>query len=208
MTDEIRVPAHLASAIRIHIIGGPAAGKSTLARRLGAVLDLPVYELDKIAFEGSDFQEQPLARRAAAVREIAALPRWVTEGIFLDWTDPLLERAEAIIWLDHGTWRHSALRTLHRTVRGALREVRKRRGHERFLRVGDYGRNLTMLASVLSASRWYWSPVGETSRYPVTREQTAQQLASHSDKVVHIRDRRGAEDLPLVLASRRALVAP
>ena len=105
-------------------------------------------------------------------------------------------------------WERPSGEAVNRAVADHVREVRKRRGHERFLRVGDYGRNLTMLASVLSASRWYWSPVGETSRYPVTREQTARQLAAHSDKVVHIRDRRGAEDLPLVLASRRALVAP
>jgi hypothetical protein len=202
------VLAQLASAIRIHIIGGPAAGKSTLARRLGAVLDLPVHELDKIAFEGRDFQEQPLARRVAAVREIAASPRWVTEGIFLDWTDPLLKKAEVIIWLDNGAWRHSALRTLLRTIRGALREARKRRGPKRFLRVGDYVRNLKMLTRVIRASRGYWSPTDGPLPYPVTRDRTAQQLASHADKVLHIRDRRGAAELPALIASRHTVVAP
>jgi adenylate kinase family enzyme len=33
---------------RIAVIGSPGAGKSTLARELGAALGLPVYHLDRL----------------------------------------------------------------------------------------------------------------------------------------------------------------
>ncbi|MDQ1532582.1 MAG: hypothetical protein QOF28_343 [Actinomycetota bacterium] len=195
MADETLAGPQLASARRVHIIGGPAVGKSTLARNLGTALDLPVHELDHLAFEGRDFHEQPLARRVAAVREIAASPRWVTEGIFVGWTEPLFKEADVIIWLDHVAWSESAARTLLRTVRGAFREIRKRRGPERFLRIDDYRRNLKILTYVLRVSKDYWSLSGGSARYPATRELTAEQLAPYMDKVLHIADRRGVDQI-------------
>jgi hypothetical protein len=119
----------------------------------------------------------------------------VTEGIFVGWTEPLFEEADVIIWLDHVAWGESAARTLLRTARGALREVRKRRGSERFARVGDYRRNLKMLAYVLRASREYWFPAVGASRYPATRDRTAKQLAPYGDKVLHISEPRGVEQV-------------
>jgi adenylate kinase family enzyme len=209
MADETLVGPQLASASRIHIIGGPAAGKSTLARNLGYALDLPVHELDRLAFEGRDFHEQPLERRVAAMREIAASPRWVTEGIFVGWTEPLCREADVIIWLDHVAWSESAARTLLRTARGALREIRKRRGPERFLRVADYRRNLKILTYVLRVSKDYWSPSGGPARYPATRELTAEQLAPYADKVLHIAERRDVDQiLESALGSPRRRISP
>jgi len=78
---ESPLASRLESAERVHIIGGPGSGKSTLARRIGESLDLPVYALDLLAYEGIDFDERPLEDSAQRAREIATLPRWVTEGI-------------------------------------------------------------------------------------------------------------------------------
>ena len=36
---------------RIHIIGGPASGKTTLAERLSPLLQLPIYSLDALALD-------------------------------------------------------------------------------------------------------------------------------------------------------------
>jgi adenylate kinase family enzyme len=195
MEDQTLGPDQFASANRIHIVGAPGTGKSTLARRLGATLGLPVHELDAIAYEGPDFHEQPLVQREAAAREIASDPRWVAEGIFIGWTDPLLERADLIIWLDYLTWRGSAARAVARTFRGALREMRFRRGSERFLRVADYGRNAVSLIQVLHMTREYWGPKDDKRRYPVTRESTAEELKIHAAKVLHVTCADDARDL-------------
>jgi adenylate kinase family enzyme len=195
MTDQSFAPAQFASANRIHIIGGPGTGKSTLARRLGAALDLPVHDLDRVAYEGPDFRERPLERRAAEAQEIADSDRWVAEGIFVGWTDPLVQRADLIIWLDYLTWRGSATRIISRTIRGAFLEIKARRGPERFLRIRDYVRNAKQLIRVLHASREYWSSLDETRRYPVTREMIADEVRTHTDKVLHITQSRDARRL-------------
>jgi adenylate kinase family enzyme len=87
--------------IRIHIVGPPASGKTTLAQKLATNLKIPFYELDYIAWqEGIPKTERSLEDRLEDIRSIAAQPVWVTEGIFLIWTDELLHRATYIVWLD------------------------------------------------------------------------------------------------------------
>lgn len=94
-------PARLvATARRIHIIGGGGSGKTTLARRLGTLLDAPVCDLDRIGYEGGAGAQRPLDVKLADIHHIAAQPAWITEGIFLWWTDELLGAADLIIWLD------------------------------------------------------------------------------------------------------------
>ena len=44
---------------RIHIIGGAGSGKTTLARRLGTLLDAPYYDLDEIGYEGGFTAKRP-----------------------------------------------------------------------------------------------------------------------------------------------------
>jgi adenylate kinase family enzyme len=94
----------LAGCRRLHIVGGPGSGKTTLSRQLGAQLDLPVIELDVIRERdglGPNFRPlAPLARRSAEVSAIARQPNWITEGSALWWTDELLIAADCIIWLD------------------------------------------------------------------------------------------------------------
>jgi len=184
------------SADRIHIIGGPGAGKSTLARRLGATLGLPVHTLDTVAYEGPEFTARSREAAEQTVREIAATPQWVTEGIFVGWTDPLLDRADLIVWLDYLGWHEAAARIVVRSFRDALGEARVRHGRGRFLRFEDYGRHLRQLLFVVSASREYWfrRPAG-SRRYPVTREETEEALTPHAEKVVRITDRREIDAL-------------
>src|ERR1041384_5377101 len=102
---------------RIHIIGGPGSGKTTLARELAVDLDVEAYELDKIAFTGPDFEERPLPDRMADVQAIARRPAWVTEGLFVQWTDELMAQASIVVWLDHVNWERSLWRITKRFVR-------------------------------------------------------------------------------------------
>jgi adenylate kinase family enzyme len=187
--------ARIRSAHRVHIVGAPGSGKSTFAQHVSASSGLPVHSLDLIAYEGPDFKERSLAYRSAKAREIAATPRWITEGIFIGWTEPLLEEAELIIWLDYVSWRNAAARIAIRTFRGALQEMKVRRGSERFLRIGDYRRNLRQLISVLTTSREYWGGGTGADRYPATREELDQTLRPYAAKVIHITEKRDAKTL-------------
>src|SRR5689334_17652627 len=83
---------------RVHVIGGAGAGKSTLAGWLALRLQLPLYHLDALNFVDASERRRPYAERVSAVARIAAEPAWVTEGIFLGWTDALLGVADRIIW--------------------------------------------------------------------------------------------------------------
>lgn len=85
---------------KIHIIGGGGSGKTTLAQQLSALINVPHYALDAVAYEGGAGEKRSLATREAEVARISAESAWITEGIFLWWTAPLMEQAELIIWLD------------------------------------------------------------------------------------------------------------
>jgi adenylate kinase family enzyme len=97
----------------VHVIGPSGAGKTTLARELGTRLGLPVYPLDQIAFTDTHWTIRPLVDKMAAVREVLGQPGWVAEGGHVGWTEPLLDAADIIIWLDI-----SLLTTIRRRTRG------------------------------------------------------------------------------------------
>lgn len=177
---------------RIHIIGGPGSGKSTLARALGDQLGLPTFDLDTIAFEGKQFRERPAALRLTMVHVIAVQPRWVTEGIFLDWVDDLLRAADVIIWLDGVYWNQAAWRIIGRFVQFAWLETKRQRGVRKFARVQDYRMHLAQLIKVMFSSHsYYHSPLTQTNGNlrNVTRAATIDALAPFHDKVIRCRTR-------------------
>jgi adenylate kinase family enzyme len=55
---------------RVHIVGGPGSGKTTLARRLGDVLDVQAYDLDAVAYPAH--RKRPGDERRAEAERIAA----------------------------------------------------------------------------------------------------------------------------------------
>jgi adenylate kinase family enzyme len=100
---------------KIHILGGSGSGKTTLARQLSSRLRVPHYDLDAIGMEkGLVTEEDAFA--------IAAQPAWVSEGVYLIFTEPLLYAADAIVLLEVAwpvaTWRiirRHFMRSLHGT---------------------------------------------------------------------------------------------
>ncbi len=139
---------------RIHVIGAPGSGKSTLADRLHLVTDLPVHGLDDIArIGGGNGPFRPVAERDALVAAIAAEEAWITEGVHLGWTDPLLARADAVVWLDHVSPVQASGRMVRRFLSGGVQGLRDRNGRERFTRLGDYLRHTRELGGAIRASR-------------------------------------------------------
>jgi hypothetical protein len=185
---------------RIHITGGPGSGKTHLATRLAGITGLSVHHLDNVARVGggdgpvrSDDERQPL------VDAILASDGWITEGVHLGWTEPLLERADVIVWLDSTTWPHAAGRIVRRFVAGAWREARTRRGRERFARFWDYGRNLRSLREALLETRRYYTAQGVDGGRPRsptldTRVATREQLGAYQGRLVLCRDAAEADE--------------
>lgn len=173
------------TADRIHVVGGPGAGKSVFAAHVADACGLEVHHLDETAFTGPEFTLRPYDVIHAEAQALAERPRWIAEGIFIGWVEPLFERADVIVWLDQVSWGQAARRIATRWVSQAVREPATRRGTERFLRFGDYARHTRHLVRVLITSREYWGNDGP-HRYPVTRAQLREALAPHDHKVIHL----------------------
>jgi hypothetical protein len=96
--------------VKVHIIGIPSAGKTTLAEGLSRRLGAPRHALDGLAFVDERWTLRPALERDAMVAKILEEPIFITEGGFLGWTDILLADVDLVIWLDPPlrvlVWRH------------------------------------------------------------------------------------------------------
>ena len=90
----------LAGCERIVIVGRTGSGKTTLARQLAAVLEVPHVELDSLYF-GPQFSTAPLALLRERTTAALAGDRWVTDGNKRAVRDLIWPRADTIIWLDY-----------------------------------------------------------------------------------------------------------
>lgn len=188
------------SSQRIHIVGGPGSGKTRLATRVAARLGAPIEHLDNVArIGGGSGPLRPPLDRDRLAAEIASSDRWVTEGVHLGWTCPLMERADVILWLDTVSWTTAARRISRRFAEGGVREARSRRGRQRVGRFRDYATQLRALGSSVLTTRRYYATSNVTDRNPhggdvlmpdgtpVSRATTKAHLGPYVDKVVHLR---------------------
>lgn len=81
------------------VIGQPGAGKSTLARALGALTGLPVVHIDHIHWQ-SGWIERPRAEKTRLCHEVEAGETWIFEGGHSETWPNRLARAEMLVWLD------------------------------------------------------------------------------------------------------------
>lgn len=84
---------------RVMIVGGPGAGKSTLARALGARTGLPVHHMDHIHWLPG-WQQRPRDLRKAMAIAVENGPEWIFEGGFSTTYAHRLARADTVVWLD------------------------------------------------------------------------------------------------------------
>lgn len=146
-----------ARVARVHIIGGPGSGKTSLAADIAARTGIPVHPLDEVArVGGGNGPVRSPQERARLVDAILAGERWITEGVHLGWIEPFLEGADVIVWLDYVSWPRATRRIVRRFLDGAIAEMRSRPARERFTRFRDYGRHLRTLGGAIIETRRYY----------------------------------------------------
>ncbi|MCP5097273.1 MAG: hypothetical protein GY943_17135 [Chloroflexi bacterium] len=165
------------NAQKIHIIGGAGTGKTTLASKLSAKLGYPCYYLDHIGW--NETGKVPLDKRMSDVNQIIAKPQWITEGVFLWWTDPLLENADVIIWLDL-PFSITVWRILKRHVLASLRGNNPHSGIKLLIKF-VYG----------TAKQHYRKeplvPASPDDDFAITRAATKQIIGKYEEKLIHYR---------------------
>ena len=88
---------------RILIIGSGGAGKSTFARELGAILDLPVIHLDRLYWKPG-WEKPSKEEWTRTVDSLIAQHEWIMDGNFGGTLPRRMQRADAIILLDISRW--------------------------------------------------------------------------------------------------------
>ena len=84
---------------RVAVIGSGGAGKSTLARQLGALLGIEVIHLDAL-FWKPGWVETPASEWLRIVEELAKREAWIIDGNYSGTLAPRLAAADTIILLD------------------------------------------------------------------------------------------------------------
>jgi len=84
---------------RIAVIGCGGSGKSTIARQLGALLDLPITHLDAIFYD-HDWNPLPQNEFAARQHKLVSRERWLIEGNYASTLHIRLAAADTVIFLD------------------------------------------------------------------------------------------------------------
>ena len=82
---------------RIMVLGSPGSGKSTIAKHIGGLLDLPVIHLDRLTLL-PNWEAIPNVEQVT--NEAADGHEWVMDGNYSQTRDYRLERADTVIYLD------------------------------------------------------------------------------------------------------------
>lgn len=84
---------------RILIIGCGGAGKSTLARKLGEILGLPVVHLDKLFWKPGWVESAKEEIDEKILREMEK-PRWIMDGNYNRTLSQRIKHCDTVIYLD------------------------------------------------------------------------------------------------------------
>jgi adenylate kinase family enzyme len=85
---------------RIAVVGATGSGKTTLARRISAHLQIPHVELDALHWD-RDWTPAPLEVFRARVADALSGDAWVVDGNYSKVRDVVWSRADTIVWLDY-----------------------------------------------------------------------------------------------------------
>jgi adenylate kinase family enzyme len=101
---------------RVIVAGTTGSGKTTLARRIGAALELPVTEMDAL-HHGPAWTPRPEFMHDVEV--FSSADAWVSEWQYPQARELLADRADTMVWLDVAT-PVTMTRVVRRTVRRRL----------------------------------------------------------------------------------------
>lgn len=99
---------------RIVVAGVSGVGKTTLARRIADIAEVPHTEIDGL-FHGPNWT--PRAAFLDDVRDLVAQESWATEWQYGSARPLLAARADLLVWLDLPFWTTTFPRVVRRTVR-------------------------------------------------------------------------------------------
>lgn len=88
---------------RILIVGNSGGGKSTLSRKLGAKLGLPIVHLD-VFFWKPGWVESDKEEFRASCAEALAGDAWIVDGNFGSTFDLRMSRCDTVVWIDQPAW--------------------------------------------------------------------------------------------------------
>lgn len=168
---------------RIHVTGGPGSGKSRLAQRLAHARGVPLHDLDGLMLAeaiplGADLRARDPGVDAidadGAIKALAAMQAWVSDGVYVTWSHPFLAHADVIVWMDP-PWRVASYRIIARHVRLEIARKNRFPGWRRLYRFWRW------------SGGWYADRNEQTvNAYgaPNTRSVLEAGLAAHRHKLV------------------------
>jgi adenylate kinase family enzyme len=89
--------------MRIVVVGTSGAGKTTLARRIAALLELPHIELDAVNWQSGwqDLTRHDPEEFVRRVNDAIKAEAWVLDGNYGPLRDIIWPRATHLVWLDY-----------------------------------------------------------------------------------------------------------
>jgi adenylate kinase family enzyme len=145
-------------------------------------LDLPHFDLDHIAYPNKI--ERSHEERVLEVKKLAEKTAWITEGIYVHFTEALFKEADQIIWLDL-----PYLTTLFRVIKRYF--VHLIRGDE------THG-FFNTLKFIWNLRLYFYPKKGQEHGSPdkqTTRHKTEHALKPHMEKVITIQNDQQLKNL-------------
>jgi len=154
---------------RIHILGAPGSGKTSLASKLSSELGIKAYDLDSLFWDckaPDSWTKIDSQKRNSELERITKLESWIIEGVYYSWVQPSFKRADVIIvvrtpvWIRH--WR--IIRRFIARHLGREPAIRKESLVDLIdLLRWNHGYNSKNLSSALDMLLQYEAPIIETS---------------------------------------------